>query len=222
MAFNHVAQVRDEVPVRNVLVSTFDKRGLPEFARAIAERCPGARFYSTGGTYVELARALGDGKVVQVSDYTGQPEMSGGLVKTLDWKIYLGLLAEDGDESHRRDIDRTGAAYFDMVIVNLYPFARAVPEAAGKSDAEIARQHIDIGGPCMLRAASKNHLRVAAVSDPDDYGAIAEELSRRAGSLSLATRRRLAAKAFAAQAAYDAAVAAWLSGSDSGAGYTVL
>ena len=111
MAFNRVRAVTDQVPLRNILVSTYDKSALAETVRAIAALCPDSRFYATGGTFDALREALGDraaSRVVAVSDYTGQPEMQGGLVKTLDWKIYLGLLAESGNASHEADLARAG------------------------------------------------------------------------------------------------------------------
>jgi phosphoribosylaminoimidazolecarboxamide formyltransferase / IMP cyclohydrolase len=211
MAFNRVERVPDLVPVRRVLVSAFDKSGLAAFAGGLAAACPEARFYSTGGTYDALRDALGPGaagRLVAVGDYTGQPEMAGGLVKTLDWKIYVGLLAEPGNALHEADLARTGAVAFDLVVVNLYPFAAA--EADPSSTLEDLRQRIDIGGPAMLRAAAKNYLRVASVSDPAQYGAVLDEVKASGGRTSLALRRRLAAEAFALVSRFDAAVSARL------------
>jgi len=150
-----------------------------------------------------------------VSDYTGQPEMQGGLVKTLDFRIYLGLLSETYNEEHRRDLERTGGVSFDMVVVNLYPFSETVAKPGVTP--EQGRANIDIGGPCMIRAAAKNFIRVAAVVDPGDYGALAAELEAGGGSLSLSTRFRLARKAFAHTARYDAAIAAYLGSQDEAA-----
>jgi phosphoribosylaminoimidazolecarboxamide formyltransferase / IMP cyclohydrolase len=220
MAFNSVARADDLVPVRNVLASVFDKSGLAELVRgivAVAAAGGGGpvAFYSTGGTYDFLRDALSGvagAELRKVSDYTGQPEMGGGLVKTLDWKIYLGLLAEMGNAGHAADLERTGAVAFDMVIANLYPFE----EAAGDSGAspEKLRQHIDIGGPCMIRAAAKNYLRVASVSSPAQYGELLEELRATGGRTRLETRRRLAAEAFARTSRFDAAISARLGGFD--------
>ena len=209
MAFNHVTKIDDLVPVRNVLVSLFDKTGIEAFAKGLLETCPGIRFYSTGGTYKALAAALGDAaasQLVQVSDYTGQPEMQGGLVKTLDFKIYLGLLGEHYNEAHQADLKRTGAVEIDMVVGNLYPFQK-VASQPGVSP-EDCRSNIDIGGPCMIRASAKNFIRVASVTDTADYPALLSELRASGGKLSLATRFRLMQKAFAHTAAYDAAIAA--------------
>ena len=209
MAFNHVTKIDDLVPVRNVLASLFDKTGVEDFAKGLLETCPGVRFFSTGGTYKALAAALGDAakdRLVQVSDYTGQPEMQGGLVKTLDFKIYLGLLGEHYNDAHQADLARTGAVEIDMVVGNLYPFQKVAAQP-GVSP-EDCRSNIDIGGPCMIRASAKNFIRVASVTDTADYPALLAELRATGGRLSLATRFRLMKKAFAHTAAYDAAIAA--------------
>ena len=168
MAFNHVTRIDDLVPIRTVLVSLFDKTGVEDFAKGLLETCPGIRFFSTGGTYKALAAALGDAAaehLVQVSDYTGQPEMQGGLVKTLDFKIYLGLLGEHYNDAHQADLARTGAVEIDMVVGNLYPFQKVAAQP-GVSP-EDCRSNIDIGGPCMIRASAKNYIRVASVTDTD-------------------------------------------------------
>jgi len=208
---NYVQEIDERVAVRHVLVSVFDKSGLQTFVPELLRSCPGLRLYSTGGTFQALAGILGPAapaQLVSVSDYTGQPEMQGGLVKTLDFKIYLGLLSETYNEAHRQDLRRTGAVDFDLVVVNLYPFAQVV--AQKEATPERARATIDIGGPCMVRAAAKNFIRVASVVDPADYGPVAEELRSGGGALSLATRFRLAQKAFAYTAAYDQGIAAYL------------
>lgn len=134
--------------------------------------------------------------------------MQGGLVKTLDFKIYLGLLSETYNAAHQADLARVQAVAFDLVVVNLYPFVQTV--AAPDATVEKARANIDIGGPCMVRAAAKNYLRVGALTDSADYATLLDELARSGGSFSLATRFALARKAFAHTAAYDAAIAAYL------------
>lgn len=223
MAVNIVNRIDDGVAVRHVLLSVSDKRGLDVFIPALVAAVPGIRLYSTGGTHGALERLLGErarGTLVSVSDYTGQPEMQGGLVKTLDFKIYLGLLSETYNPAHAADLARTGATAFDMVVVNLYPFGETV--ARPGVTLEEARANIDIGGPCMVRASAKNFLRVASVTDPADYGAIVGELQAGAGRLTLATRFRLARKAFAHTADYDAMIAKYLAAQDVatvGAGY---
>jgi len=211
MAVNIVDQADDLVKIHHALVSVSDKSGLDELARGLIAVNPEIRFYSTGGTYARLEEILGDAAsqhLTRVSDYTGQPETQGGLVKTLDFKIYLGLLTERYNPAHRQDLARTGALPIDLVVVNLYPFAQTV--AADDVTVEKARANIDIGGPCMIRAAAKNYLRVAPVVDPADYAPLVEALRERDGRLDLATRFGLARKAFAHTAAYDTAIAAYL------------
>lgn len=213
MAVNVVEKIDDGVKVRNVLASVSDKTGLERMIPALIRINPGVRIYSTGGTYSAIRDMLGSAagrNLVQVSDYTGQPEMQGGLVKTLDFKIYLGLLSETYNPAHAADLQRTGAVALDMVIVNLYPFAQTIARA--DATPEKARANIDIGGPCMVRASAKNYLRVASVTDPADYDPVIRELEAAKGVLSFETRFRLAQKAFAHTAAYDAAIAAYLQG----------
>jgi phosphoribosylaminoimidazolecarboxamide formyltransferase/IMP cyclohydrolase len=175
MAVNKVGTIDDRVKVKTVLVSLFDKSGLDVLARGLLRVNPGILFLSTGGTYSALHAVLGDAAAAalrQVSEYTGQPEMQGGLVKTLDFKIYLGLLSETYNAAHTADLERTGAATIDMVAANLYPFEQTI--AAPGSTLEDARANIDIGGPCMVRAAAKNFHRVAVLTDPSDYVLVLE------------------------------------------------
>jgi len=212
MALNFVEQIDDAVAVQHVLVSVSDKAGLEEFIPGLLQINPRLKLYSTGGTFQALQQCLGESlakkNLVQVSDYTGQPEMQGGLVKTLDFKIYLGLLSETYNPAHGADLRRVQGAAIDMVVVNLYPFARTI--ARPGVTPEQARANIDIGGPCMVRAAAKNFLRVASVTDPADYPAITAELKQFGGKLALKTRFDLARKAFAHTAAYDSAIAGYL------------
>jgi phosphoribosylaminoimidazolecarboxamide formyltransferase/IMP cyclohydrolase len=211
MALNVVREIDERVAVRHVLMSVSDKTGLETFVPGLVAACPGVRIYSTGGTYTAVQQILGSEQaakhLVSVSDYTGQPEMQGGLVKTLDFKIYLGLLSEAYNDAHQKDLARTQAVALDMVVVNLYPFQKAVAQAGVTP--EEARTHIDIGGPCMVRASAKNYLRVASVTDPADYGALLGELGAQGGTLGLDTRFCLMRKAFAHTAHYDAAIAAY-------------
>ena len=145
-----------------------------------------------------------------VSEYTGQPETQGGLVKTLDFKIYLGLLTETYNDSHQSDLNRTGSVPIDMVVVNLYPFKETIARTG--VTVEQARGNIDIGGPCMIRASAKNFIRVASVVDPDDYSWIISELKSTSGKLSFERRYQLAAKAFNHTAVYDRTIADYLTG----------
>jgi phosphoribosylaminoimidazolecarboxamide formyltransferase / IMP cyclohydrolase len=211
MTVNRVVTIDDRVKVKTVLLSVSDKTSLETLARGILAASPDVRFLSTGGTHAALQALLGpdaSATLRQVSDYTGQPEMQGGLVKTLDFKIYLGLLSETYNPAHAADLARTGAAVIDMVVVNLYPFQQTI--GAAGATLEDARANIDIGGPCMVRAAAKNFHRVAALTDPADYPGVVDELVRQRGTLCLATRYRLAQKAFRLIAGYDAAIAGYL------------
>lgn len=199
-----VTRIDGTIPIRHVLVSTYDKAGLPELVEEIAGSFPEARFYSTGGTYRALGDAVPEERLVSVSDYTGQPEIAGGLVKTLDYKIYLGLLSETYSPEHAADRRRTGAVLFDLVVSNLYPFEAVIAEKG--TDLEDARGNIDIGGPTMVRAAAKNFLQTACLTDPADYAGFLAAV-RRAGGIPLELRYRLAAKAFESIALYDRAIA---------------
>ena len=208
MALNIVTETDSRVQIRNVLMSVSDKTGLDEFVPALVKACPGVRIYSTGGTYAKIKELLGDAaseSLVAVTDYTGQPEMQGGLVKTLDFKIYLGLLSETYNDAHQADLKRLSASPIDMVVVNLYPFRETVAKEGVTP--EMARTNIDIGGPCMIRASAKNYLRVASVTDPLDYANIVNELAAHGGTLGFDTRFKLMKKAFAHTAEYDTAIA---------------
>jgi phosphoribosylaminoimidazolecarboxamide formyltransferase/IMP cyclohydrolase len=211
MSINVVARVDDFVKVQNILVSVSDKGGLEQFIPELVEINPEIRIFSTGGTYGRINEILGDSgasRLMQVSDYTGQPETQGGLVKTLDFKIYLGLLTETYNDAHQGDLKRTGSVPIDMVVVNLYPFK----ETISKPDVTVeqARGNIDIGGPCMIRASAKNYIRVASVVDPADYGKVLAVLKANQGSTSLDLRFQLARKAFDHTAVYDRAIADFL------------
>lgn len=211
MAVNVVEKIDHLVPVRHVLMSVSDKSGLDTFVPELMAVNPDLKIFSTGGTYSRLQEILGDSTgshLTRVSDYTGQPETQGGLVKTLDFKIYLGLLTETYNEAHQDDLKRTGSVPIDMVVVNLYPFK----ETIAKPDATVekARSNIDIGGPCMIRASAKNFIRTAPVVDPGDYGMIISELNANNGALSLNLRFRLARKAFEHTAVYDRTIADYL------------
>ena len=207
MSLNIVTEIDNRIKIKNVLMSVSDKTGLETFVPALVKACPGVKIYSTGGTYVKVTEILGaeaEKTLVAVSDYTGQPEMQGGLVKTLDFKIYLGLLSEKYNDAHQADLKRLSANPIDMVVVNLYPFRQTVAKEGVTP--EMARTNIDIGGPCMVRASAKNYLRVASVTDPLDYGNIATELADHDGTLGLDTRFKLMKKAFTHTAEYDMAI----------------
>jgi len=212
---NFVDRADDRVAIRRVLLSVSDKTGLDDLVPGLLDIAPEIVLYSTGGTHRRISEILGSraaAHLVQVSDYTGQAETQGGLVKTLDFRIYLGLLTETYNDDHQADLARTDAVPLDMVVVNLYPFAATVAQEG--VTLERARANIDIGGPCMLRAAAKNYLRVVPVVDPGDYPALLAALRAGNGSLGMATRFAYARKAFAHTAAYDAAISAYLATQD--------
>ena len=210
---NIVQKVDNWVDIRHVLLSVSDKTdlevlipGLMAVNRTISFYSPGGRYARSSGILDPMSTAQ---HLMQVSDYTGQPETQGGLVKTLDFKIYLGLLTETYNEAHRADLARTTAIPIDMVVVNLYPFQETI--AREGVTVEEARANIDIGGPCMLRAAAKNYLRVTPIVDPADYAPLLSKLRANRGALDLTTRFEYARKAFAHTANYDAAISAYLS-----------
>jgi phosphoribosylaminoimidazolecarboxamide formyltransferase/IMP cyclohydrolase len=207
MAVNFVEKIDGKVKINYVLVSVSDKFGLDSFIPRLITINPEIQFISTGGTFETIKGILKNDAskyLKQVSEYTGQPEMQGGLVKTLDFKIYLGLLSETYNDAHKKDLARTNAIAIDMVVVNLYPFE--ITAGRPGSTPEMARANIDIGGPCMIRAAAKNFLRVASITDSADYGMIAAELEAEHGYISLKTRYMLAGKAFTHTAQYDKAI----------------
>jgi len=211
MAINIVERVDGFIKVRHVLVSVSNKNGLESFIPSLLDINPEIRFFSTGGTYSRINKILGDRAstcLTPVSDYTGQPETQGGLVKTLDFKIYLGLLTERYNDAHQQDLQRTGAIPIDMVVVNLYPFKEIISKEG--VTVEQARGNIDIGGPCMIRASAKNFIRVVSVVDPSDYTTIASEMTANDGKISLALRYSLARKAFEHTAVYDRHIADFL------------
>jgi phosphoribosylaminoimidazolecarboxamide formyltransferase / IMP cyclohydrolase len=211
MTLNVVTQIDPLIEVRNVLISVSDKSNLNLLVTQLLEINPQVTLYSTGGTYNAIRDFLGnraEACLKQVSAYTGQPETQGGLVKTLDFKIYLSILTETYNAEHQGDLARTGAVPFDMVVVNLYPFKQTI----SKPDVTVeqARGNIDIGGPCMIRASAKNFIRVASVVDPEDYSAILSEMKAGNGRISLGLRFRLAQKAFKHTADYDRMIAEYL------------
>ena len=187
--------------INRAVVSVSEKQGLGEFAKVLADL--GVEILSTGGTAKSL-REQGI-HVVDVSEYTGFPEMMEGRVKTLHPKVHGGILGDRSKEDHRSQMKAQGIEPIDMVVVNLYPFKQTIAQAGVTP--ETARTNIDIGGPCMVRASAKNYLRVASVTDPADYGKILAELRGSGGRISLATRFALMQKAFRHTADYDTAIA---------------
>jgi phosphoribosylaminoimidazolecarboxamide formyltransferase / IMP cyclohydrolase len=191
--------------IQRALLSVSDKTGLAELAAALAEA--GVEIISTGGTAKVLREA--SIPVIDLSAYTGFPEMLDGRVKTLHPKVHGGLLYMRGNAHHQAAVEEHGIKPIDLVVVNLYPFEQTVAKP-GVSLHE-AIENIDIGGPSMLRSAAKNHDSVTVAVDPADYGEIARQISETGGT-TIELRRRLAAKVFARTAVYDAAIARHLEG----------
>jgi phosphoribosylaminoimidazolecarboxamide formyltransferase/IMP cyclohydrolase len=189
--------------VRRALISVSDKTGVVELAAGLTEL--GVEIVSTGGT----ARALAEAGIAvrAIEDFTGFPEMMDGRVKTLHPRLYAGLLAVRSDSSHLKAAAEHSIEPVDLVCVNLYPFEQTVARGDA-SDAEIV-ENIDIGGPTMIRAAAKNHAYAAVLVDPADYTPVLTELRESGGRLAMATRERLAGKAYACTARYDAAISGW-------------
>jgi phosphoribosylaminoimidazolecarboxamide formyltransferase/IMP cyclohydrolase len=191
------------IPIRRALLSVSDKMGIVDLGRALAGK--GVELVSTGGT----AKALRDAglDVRDISDLTGFPEMMDGRVKTLHPMVHGGLLAVRDDAEHADAMATHGIGAIDLVVVNLYPFEATVAKGAGRDE---VIENIDIGGPSMVRSAAKNHAYVAIVTDPADYALV------EGGETTLDQRRMLAAKAYAATAAYDSAIAQWFAFADQG------
>ena len=196
-----------EQKIRRAIVSVTDKTGVAEFCRALADEF-GVEVVSTGGTAKALVEA--GVPVVPIEDFTGFPEIMDGRVKTLHPKVHGGLLARRDDERHMADAHANGIQPIDMVVVNLYAFE----ETVAKPDVDYADavEHIDIGGPSMLRSAAKNHAFVTVVADPADYDAVLAEMRAHDGATTLPTRQRLALSVFEKTSAYDGAIAGWLAG----------
>ncbi len=188
--------------VTRALLSVSDKVGLIDFAKQLAGY--GVELVSTGGT----AKALKDAglDVIDVSQLTGFPEMMDGRVKTLHPKVHGGLLAIRGNKEHAAAMEQHHIKPIDLLVVNLYPFEATVAKGAAFDD---CIENIDIGGPAMIRAAAKNHGDVTVVVEPTDYEKVLDEMARHKGMVSLELRQRLAAKAYARTAAYDAAISNW-------------
>lgn len=195
------------VPIGRALLSVSDKTGLADIAGRLAKA--GVELISTGGT----ARALRETglQVRDVSDVTGFPEMMDGRVKTLHPRVHGALLAVRDNPEHARAMEAHEIGAIDLVVVNLYPFEETVMRGA---DRPAIIENIDIGGPSMIRSAAKNHAFVTIVTDPADYEALYDELAANDGATTLEFRKRMAAKAFAATAAYDSMISQWFAFAD--------
>jgi phosphoribosylaminoimidazolecarboxamide formyltransferase / IMP cyclohydrolase len=190
--------------IKRALVSVSDKTGVVEFAKEL--QAMGVEIVSTGGT----AKALADAgvKVMGISEVTGFPEMMEGRVKTLHPKVHGGLLADRTKPDHMRQAEEQGITMIDLVAVNLYPFAKTVanPDVA----LEDAIENIDIGGPSMVRSASKNFHSVTIIVDPSDYATVIQEMKEHNGETTYETRAKLATRAFTHTAAYDTMISNYL------------
>jgi len=200
-------QPMSDIKIRRALLSVSDKAGLAELGQALARH--GVELVSTGGTAKALREAGLD--VRDVSDLTGFPEMMDGRIKTLHPKVHGGLLAVRDNPDHAAAMAEHDIGPIDLVVVNLYPFAQTV--ARGAERHEII-ENIDIGGPSMVRSAAKNHGFVTIATDPADYAELIAALDADDGATSIDLRRRFAAKAFAATASYDGAIAQWFAFAD--------
>ncbi|MBX4958538.1 bifunctional phosphoribosylaminoimidazolecarboxamide formyltransferase/IMP cyclohydrolase [Rhizobium lentis] len=192
----------DKVEIKTALLSVFDKTGIVELAQALSER--GVRLLSTGGTYKAIAAA--GLAVTDVSEITGFPEIMDGRVKTLHPTVHGGLLAIRDDSEHQDAMKKHGIEGIDLAVINLYPFEDV--RAAG-GDYPTTVENIDIGGPAMIRASAKNHAYVTILTDPSDYAEFTGQLSVEDGKTAYAFRQRMAAKAYARTAAYDAVISNW-------------
>jgi len=193
-----------EVKIKRALVSVSDKTGAVQLGQTL--HAMGVQILSTGGT----ARSLQEAEipVMEVSRYTGFPEMMDGRIKTLHPKIHGALLGKRDNAEHMKQMKTHGIEPIDLVVVNLYPFEKTV--AKPDCTLEEAIENIDIGGPTMLRSSAKNYHDVAVVTDPQDYEKIIEEMKKSGGALSLETRFRLAKKVFKLTSHYDKAITEYL------------
>lgn len=190
--------------IKRVLISVTDKTGVADFAKALSQEF-GATIISTGGT----ARALAEAgvEVTPIEEVTGFPEMMDGRVKTLHPKVHGGLLARRDDPAHMEQAADLGIEMIDMVVVNLYAFAKTVESGA---DFATCIENIDIGGPSMLRSSAKNFESVTVVTEPARYGDILDEMRMHGGATTRQTRARLALKVFQTTGSYDSAIAEWM------------
>ena len=218
----NIYQVVDLIKPDHILVSVFDKQGLDELVNGIIAVNPNARFYSTGGTGKKIVEILADNAArnyVSVEEFTGAPEMEGGLVKTLHPKIHAGLLAERGNPAHEKylyeTLSKLGGArgvYFDVFVGNLYPFTSVVARA--DTTPETARVNIDIGGPAMTMASAKNWHSIAVLTSPQQYSGFIRSLQEHKGMISLDQRFNLAKDAMKTVGEYRSAIAHYFSALD--------
>jgi phosphoribosylaminoimidazolecarboxamide formyltransferase/IMP cyclohydrolase len=192
------------IKITRALISVSDKQGLIELANHLSAM--GVEIISTGGTSGALKQA--GAKVTEVAQVTGFPEMLGGRVKTLHPRIHGGILARRDRPDHTKQLQEHGIVPIDLVVVNLYPFESTI--ASPEVTLDEAIENIDIGGPCLIRAAAKNHQGVVVVVDPRDYPAVIDEMTATGGAVSQATAYTLALKAFERTSQYDRAISDYL------------
>ncbi len=193
-----MTNLKDSVKISNVLISCHDKTGLKYFAAELVKINPNVKIYCSSGTFNELEKAVATANLLEISEYTGTKEMPAGLVKTLHPKIHAGILADLDDERQRKYLEENKAVAFDLVVVNLYPFALAADEKS----IEKARTNIDIGGVSLVEAAAKNFLRVAVAVSPVDYEKLLDEMKNNSGCCGIDARLRLAKTAVNYLSAY--------------------
>jgi phosphoribosylaminoimidazolecarboxamide formyltransferase/IMP cyclohydrolase len=200
-----VKKVNGLVPIKNVIISVFDKTGLDILVPGLIKNCPDVMIYSTGGTFKAIKEILGpkDAKkhLKEVSEYTQQPETEGGLVKTLHHKLFLGYLTETYCEAHQEDMKRENAVPIDLVVMNLYPFAEVIKRPG--VTIEEARGNIDVGGPSTLRAAVKNWHRVMTLPKSDWYPEFLKSLEINGGKTDPHMRFLSLYKTFHVLSSYD-------------------
>jgi phosphoribosylaminoimidazolecarboxamide formyltransferase / IMP cyclohydrolase len=210
----NIHQVIDLIKPEHVLVSVFDKEGLEDLVKGILKVNPDARFYSTGGTGKKITEILGDQSqlnYISVEEFTGAPEMEGGLVKTLHPKIHAGLLAERGNPAHEEYLYRIlpesggmSGVYFDVFVGNLYPFTNVIAKEG--TTPETARVNIDIGGPAMTMASAKNWHSIAVLTSPSQYGKFMQSVKDQNGMINLELRFKLASQAMKSIGEYRTAI----------------
>jgi len=210
---NYVKKVKNKIKIETALVSVSDKTGLGELVERLLILNMNVLFLSTGGTYKFIKETMRnlpqlmigppyeEANLESVEEYTGYPEMQGGLVKTLHPKIHAGILAEYFNKEHENYLKQIDAKPIDLVLCNLYPFKRTVAEK--DATLEKARANIDIGGPSMVRAAAKNYHRVTVITDPADYLELVKEMEENGGQTTLKFRFEMYKKAFKHTADYE-------------------
>lgn len=201
MGKNIVNMIDNMVTIKHALISVSDKHNIEKLISGLLKMNMNLKIYSTGGTYNILKLIVPKNNIIEISDYTGQPEMQGGLVKTLDYKIYLSLLSETYNKWHQSDIKRLKATPIDLVVCNLYPFGKTFENEGWFN--EKTRADIDIGGPCMIRASAKNYLRTTVISSVRQYDSLLKNLNIYKGCLPLKYRYECAQTAFKMIAKYD-------------------